>query len=337
MIPKKVLVIGGTGAMGSFIVRKLLTSANYLVHIFTRDPENARIREFQSAHPNRVVGVKGDLDQEQSLLAAMQGVDAVFCNTDFWSTASALKEYEQGLRALSAAQKAGIQHFIWSSLDNVVGLTDGAIAVPHFDSKAAVESWINLMRSEEFMRKETDGWFSRHVSVLVTAPYFENLQFRAAPKAGKLSDGRDGFIFNLPLGPAPYPLIGLDDIAWFTKLLLDHPVDWVGKTLRVVGEGVTGDQIAATFESMTGLPAEYRNVPLEAIRTAMPDTGHDVAAMAEYFQKYDVMGRARDLGALRKLHPDLMTFKSWLAKTGWRGEPVEVQKKAVQISSSRVS
>ena len=333
-MPKRVLVIGGTGAMGSFVVSKLLSSPDYLVHIFTRDTENARIKDLQSRYPARVVAVKGDLDLEASLLNAMREVEAVFCNTDFWSTASALKEYQQGKRALKAAQTANVKHFIWSSLDNAVSLTDGAIAVPHFDSKAAVEAWISLMRSEEFMRKEADGWFSNHVSVLVTAPYFENLQFRAAPKPGKLSDGREGFIFNLPLDAAPYPLIGLDDIAWFTKLMLDEPAAWVGRTLRVVGEGVTGEKIAATFEAVTGLPAEYRNVPLEAIRTAMPDTGHDVAAMAEFFQKYDVMGRARDITALRRLHPGLQTFRQWLINTGWRGEHVEVQKKAVQISSS---
>ncbi|MDB5963657.1 MAG: HscaRG, partial [Polaromonas sp.] len=260
------------------------------------------------------------------------GVDGVFCNTDFWSTASAWREYEQGLRALAAAKAAGVQHFIWSSLDNAVSLTDGSIAVPHFDSKAAVESWIGLMRTEEFMKKDVDGWFSRHVSVLVTAPYFENLQFRAGPKAGKLSDGRDGFVFNLPLAGAAYPLIALQDIAWFAKHLLDHPAQWGGRTLRVVGEALTGHQIAATFESETGIPAEYRNLPLETIRAALPDTGHDVAAMGAFFQNYDLAGRSRDLPALRKLHPGLLTFRAWLAGNGWRGEPVEVQKKAVRIT-----
>lgn len=69
--------------------------------------------------------------------------------------------------------------------------------VLHFDSKAAVAAHIGLMRSEEMLHKETDGWYTDHVSILTTAPYFENLRDRLAPRP----DGRGGLTFRLPSAP----------------------------------------------------------------------------------------------------------------------------------------
>ncbi|MER6694398.1 hypothetical protein [Streptomyces minutiscleroticus] len=37
-----------------------------------------------------------------------------------------------------------------------------------------------------------DGWYSRHVAVLVTAPYYENLH-TLAPQRTRLPDGRSPF------------------------------------------------------------------------------------------------------------------------------------------------
>ncbi len=53
---------------------------------------------------------------------------------------------------------------------------------------------------------------------------------------------------------------------------------------------------------------------------------HDVVNMLQFFIDY---GLPRDYELLRKLHPDLMTFEQWLTKTGWQGEPGEVQKDAM--------
>ena len=278
--------------MGGPVVRHLLTRSAFALRVFTRDTESARAEALLRDGGGRVAVVQGNVDDEASLRDAMRGIDAVFCNTDFWSSGSPLQEYEQGLRVLSAACDAQVRHFIWSSLDNAVGLTDGVCPVPHFDSKAAVEHWIDLMRSEEFMRRDARGWFSSNVSVLVTAPYFENFQFRLLPKPGRLTDGRDGLIFNIALGNGRYPLIALDDIAWFAAHIFDHPERFAGRTLRVLGEALSGDDIAATFERVTGIPAEYCDLPLDDIRAAMPDTGHDVAGMFAFYQTCDVMGRA---------------------------------------------
>ncbi|MTD58914.1 NmrA/HSCARG family protein [Amycolatopsis pithecellobii] len=327
-----VLVIGGTGAMGSAVVRNLVATTDKAVTVLTRDPSSARAQALRSSGAGRVTLQQGDIDDQSSLAAAMKDVDEVFCNTDFFSTLSPRAEYEQGVRLLHAAEQAGVGKFVWSSLDYAATLTDGKITVPHYDGKAAVESYIGLRRSEEMMAKRTDGWYSKNVAVLVTAPYFENFQYRLAPLREQLPDGRDGVVFAIPLGDGKYPLIGLDDIGWFASHLLDQWERWQGGTLRVVSESLTGQEIAAAFERATGIPSVYRPVPLDDLRAAMPDIGHDMAAMFEFFQEYDVFTKARDIAALRTIHPGLESFENWTRRTGWQGDTLEVQKRPVQVT-----
>lgn len=307
-----VLVFGGTGAMGRHVVRRLLAATGATVTVPTRHPGSARATELAATAPDRVRLVPSDSAEPEVL---MRGVDRVFANTDFFATGSAVGEYRQGLHLLAAAERAGVERFIWSSLDSAVSLTGRP--VPHFDSKAAVAAHIELMRSEEMLRKDTDGWYTDHVSVLTTAPYFENLRDRLTPRP----DGRNGLTFRLPLGAARYPLIALADIAWFACHMFDNWQSWGARDLAVIGDSLTGDEIAATFARVTGTPSVYATMSHDELRAAIPDFGHDYAAMFQFFADRDLYARDRDIDLLRRLHPDLMTFEDWLHRTGWTGSP----------------
>lgn len=166
------------------------------------------------------------------------------------------------------------------------------------------------------MRRDPHGLYSHYVSVLVTAPYFENFQSLFAPQLGKLPDGREGPIFHFAGGGKPHPLIALDDIGWFARGLSENTEALGGRTLRELGDAPMLAQVAATFEHITGIPCEWQDLPLAAIE-AFPTFGHDLAAMYCSFQNHGVV---RDLTALRELHPGLMDFDHWLRVTGWRGE-----------------
>ncbi|MFH9229338.1 NmrA family NAD(P)-binding protein [Streptomyces lydicus] len=305
-----VLVVGGTGAMGSHVIPHLLATTDATITVPTRHPESAHATELAATAPDRVRLVRS----ESAALEVLIGqADRVFANTDFFATGSAVGEYRQGLHLLAAAERAGVERFIWSSLDSAVSLTGHP--VPHFDSKAAVAAHIDLMRSEEMLRKETDGWYTNHVSVLTTAPYFENLRDRLTPRP----DGRGGLTFRLPLGAAHYPLVALDDIAWFVGHMFDNWQSWGTRDLAVIGDSLTGDEIAATFAQVTGTPSTYIPMPHDDLRAAVPDFGHDYVAMFQFFADRDLYARDRDINLLRRLHPDLMTFEDWLHHTGWTG------------------
>ena len=329
---KRALVIGGTGAMGSRVALRLADFTDAEVLVLTRDPKSEQASTLASHAGGRIRLVRGDVNQIESVKQALAGVDAVFCNTDFATTDSAIGEYNHGVAILEAAKAAGVDKFIWSSLDSAVTLTEGRTPVPHYDSKAAVAAYINLYRSEEMMRKEADGWFTGHVSILVTAPYMENLQLRLAPKRGDLGDGRDGYTFYLPLGEGRYPLISLEDIAWYAVHMFENWQAWGARDLAVVADNPTGAEIAAQFEQATGTPSQYVSVPLEVVRDSIPDIGHDLAAMMEFFQNRDLLTVDRDMTQLRRLHPKLMSFKDWLAFTAWDGSERDIQKYPVRLS-----
>ncbi|MDT0413247.1 MULTISPECIES: NmrA/HSCARG family protein [Streptomyces] len=320
------LVIGGTGAMGSRVVARLLDSTEVTVHVATRNPSSARAQALYAEGGGRVRLVQCDVDDDAVIREVMTSVDRVFCNTDFFSSGSVQAEHDQGVRILEAARAAGVGQFIWSSLDYAVFLTGGRVPAPHYDSKGSVAAHIGLRRADEMMRKEPDGWYTHHVSVLTTAPYFENFQLRLAPRPETLADGRDGLVFAIPLGNGRYPLIGLDDIAWFASFVFDNWHSWGARDLAVAADSLTGDQIAGIFERVTGKPAAYEAIPLEAVRSGMGEFGHDFAGMFEFFQDRDVVGLDRDLPALRAMHPGLQDFEAWLRSTGWDGAERDVQK-----------
>ena len=322
---RTVLVIGATGAMGRAVVEQLLAlpDSELRVRIFTRNPHSPQAQRLIAAGGGRVEAAQGDLKDEGALAAALQGVHGVFCNTDFGSNFSVEGEYEQGVRVLNAARTAGVSHFVWSSLDACASLSGGRIPVPHYDSKAAVAHYIDRRRSEEFLRKETDGFFSRHVSILVTGPYYENLMTVFLPQRGTLRDGREGVVFAFPSGGRPYPMIALSDIGWFAAHMLDNTERFAGQTLPVMSESLTLDEVAETFSRVTGIPAEHVDVPPESIMPPGMPIAHDLINMHLYVQAY---GWQRDYEALRKIHPGLTRFQTWLEQTGWRGEPREVQK-----------
>ncbi len=139
-------------------------------------------------------------------------------------------------------------------------------------------------------------------------------------------------MFGIPLGEGRYPLIGLDDIAWFAAHTFDHWHTGESRDLAIAADSLTGPEIAAAFERVTGTPAAYVPVPLDVLRSSVPDFGHDLAAMFEFFQTRDLVALDRDLPSLRALHPGLLGFEEWLRATGWVGSEQDVQRFPVRLA-----
>jgi uncharacterized protein YbjT (DUF2867 family) len=59
--------------------------------------------------------VRGDLEDPASLDKAAQGVRGVYSVQDFWAV-GARREVQQGKNMADAAKKAGVEHFVFSSV-----------------------------------------------------------------------------------------------------------------------------------------------------------------------------------------------------------------------------
>lgn len=313
------LLIGGTGAMGAPIVRRLLadTEQRWIPRILTRDPDSPQARTLR-ALDERIEIVPGDVTRAQSVARAMDQVSGVFCNTDYWSLWSESGESLEtsiGVELLEMARHAMVDHFIYSSAENTCKLSEGRIQVPHFDAKADVESHI-LDR-----RLNGDTWYLDHTSILRTAPYMENFQTYFLPQ--RSGSGEGNLTFSLPISDKPWCMVALEDIGWFAEHLLANSGYWKGKDLAVASDVLTLTEIATAFSEVTGIPADVY-VPSDDEFLALGFEGAD--DLLNMFRFVREVGIERDIDQLRTIHPGLLDFRAWLRMTGWRGEPRQVQK-----------
>jgi uncharacterized protein YbjT (DUF2867 family) len=91
-----ILVIGATGTVGTELIAQL-TQDGYRVRALTRDPQKA------VKFGNNVEVVIGDLNNQESLIEAMQDVDRFFLIT---------ASTQQDKNALAAAKETGVRHIV---------------------------------------------------------------------------------------------------------------------------------------------------------------------------------------------------------------------------------
>ena len=119
----RTLVIGGTGTVGSFVVRELL-SRGLAPRVLVRAPETQRTL------PRGAEGVLVDLSTPGALVQVFDGTEALFL-----ATAPGPNETAHGLVAVQAARAAKVHRCVYVSHFR---LEEGS-AIPHFASKIPIE------------------------------------------------------------------------------------------------------------------------------------------------------------------------------------------------------
>ena len=143
---KLIAVTGATGAQGGGLARAILNDPDggFAVRALTRDPESEKAKALADAGAEVV---QTDIDDPDSLRRAFDGAYGAFCVTFFWDHFSAEREGEEAESMAAAAKAAGVEHVIWSTLEDTrdfMSLDDdrmptlqGKYKVPHFDGKGA--------------------------------------------------------------------------------------------------------------------------------------------------------------------------------------------------------
>jgi uncharacterized protein YbjT (DUF2867 family) len=315
---KTIVIVGATGAMGRSVVKALLAANDHSIHIkcITRDTKSKRAMELGSLHAN-ISLVAGDVNNAGSLRDAFRGAYGVFCNTDYWSAGSKQKEIEQSMNVLEACLSENIEHFVYSSLENVSLITNGRISLPYFDSKAEASEVI-LSRCPA-------------ATILVSAPYFENFQGYALPFKRLDNFGDETYVFSDPMADKPYTMAALDDIGWFANYCFANPERTIGNQLLIASDSPTMQEVVEAFTRVTGLKSSYEPMTLQEFRETHKGTVNDirnspdgefVGNMFQFIQEYGIQ---RDYSLLREINPQLLSFEAWLRQTAWRGDEVAVQ------------
>lgn len=316
MADKKIIaVVGATGAQGGGLVRAILAdkSGPFRARALTRNPGSDKARALADAGAEVVAA---DVDDAESLKRAFAGAHGAFCVTFFWDHFLPEKEVAHARAMANAARQAGLQHVIWSTLEDTrkhVPLSDnrmptlmGKYKVPHFDGKG-----------------EADRIFTElgvPTTFLVTSFYWENLIFFGmGPKRGP--DGK--LAFTLPMGNKKLASIAAEDIGKTAYAILKKGKELVGKTVGVAGAHLTGVQMAASLSKAFDEEVRYNVVSPEAFRGFGFPGADDLGNMFQFNQEFEqVCLNARNLEAGRALNPAMQTFDGWLAQNKQR-IPVE--------------
>jgi uncharacterized protein YbjT (DUF2867 family) len=304
---KIIAVMGATGAQGGGLVRAIVNDrgSSFTARALTRDVHSDKARAL-AAQGAEVVAA--DLDDLESLKRAFAGAHGVYCVTFFWAHFSPEKEIA-GARAMAqAAKHAGVKHAIWSTFEDTrkwVPLSDnrmptlmGKYKVPHFDSKAEANASFTELGVP--------------TTLMLTSWYWENLiYFGMGPKKGP--DGK--LAFTLPMGDKKMPSMTAEDIGKCAYGIFQRGGEFIGKTVGVAGEHLTGTQMAASLTKALGQDVRYNAVTPDVYRSFGFPGAEDLGNMFQFKRDFenDYCG-ARNLDVARTLNPALQTFDQWLAQ-----------------------
>jgi uncharacterized protein YbjT (DUF2867 family) len=271
---RTILITGVTGHQGGAVAHALQGSAFHLRGL-TRKPDSERAAALARLG---VDIVSGDLDDEATLRQALAGAWGVF-GVQNAQEAGVEKEEAQGNRLARLALKAGVEHFVYTS----VGSAHKQTGIPHFDSKWHIEETVRGLR------------FPSHV-ILRPVFFMENL---VAPFS------LQGSTLAVALGPGTeLQMIAVDDIGWFGARAFTDAAALNRREIDLAGDVRTMSESAEILSEALGRPIAFAQTPIEQVRKFSNDT----AVMLEWFERVgysaDIAGLEREFGrALTKL-PD---------------------------------
>jgi uncharacterized protein YbjT (DUF2867 family) len=266
---KTILVTGATGQQGGAVARELL-ARGYRVHAMTRKPDAAAARAL--ANLGATV-VQGDLDDAASLERALKGVWGTFAVQNTWE-AGVEREEEQGKRFAEIAKRAGVQHYVYTS----VGSAHRKTGIPHFDNKWRVEETIRrlgfpsytIMRPVFFMENWASPWFKPGI------------------EQGKLM---------IALKPTtPLQMVAVADVGKYGLWAFENHAKLNRREFDIAGDAETAPEAAKIIGNAAGKRVEFVQAPIEEVRKA----SEDYAIMLEWFDRVgydaDIDGLARESG-----------------------------------------
>ena len=269
----KILAIGGTGKVGSAVVKELVkrgTEVRALV----------RKKDIGSRMLPGVETVEGDLLDPVSIDKALDGVDKLYL-----LNAVVPDELTQGLIAYDLAKKRKVQHIVYHSVFRADHFKD----VPHFASKFTIESAL----------REFDVPFT----IIRPNYFFQNDESLKDPltKAG---------VYPMPLGPNGISAVDVRDIAEASAIALTSK-GHEGKTYNLNGPDVLSGPLAAQiWTELLGKEVRYAGDDMDAFEQQMRQrapswSAFDMRMMFQGYLERGFVAEAGDFEALTKMlgHP----------------------------------
>ncbi len=263
MSERTVLITGATGQQGGAVAHALVNKG-FRLRAMTRKPES------EAAGRLRALGadvVAGDLNDEASLVRAVEGAWGVFAVQNTWEAGVEAEEV-QGKRIASVAKAGGVQHFVYSS----VGSAHRRTGIPHFDNKYRVEEHVRglkfpsfvILRPVFFMENLVSPWFLNGGTLYAGLPPETRLQ-----------------------------MIAVDDIGFYGAAAFAQADRLNGRAIDLAGDVHTMPESARILGEAMGRDVPFVEVPIAEVRK----NSEDFALMLEWFVR---VGYDADIPALER-------------------------------------
>lgn len=285
----RILVIGGTGNVGSAVVKELLHRGADL---------RLLVRKASQDAPRGVEVAIGDLLDPPTISKALDGMDKLYLLNGVVP-----EELTQGLIAYDLAKRAKLKHVVYHSVFRVDHFKD----VPHFAAKLAIESALRAF----------DVPFT-----IIRPNYF--MQNDATLKDPLTKAG----IYPMPLGPTGISAVDVRDIAEATAIALTSG-GHEGKTYNLNGPDIlSGPGAAAIWTELLGRPVQYAGNEMdgfeEQMRQRAPSwSAFDIRMMFQGYLERGFVAEKGDLETLTSLlgHPP-RSYKDFAQETTqqWQSE-----------------
>jgi uncharacterized protein YbjT (DUF2867 family) len=199
-------------------------------------------------------------------------------------------EEKQGKAIVDEALKSSVKFFVYTSADrhgedSLTNPTD----VPHFITKHNIEHHlINKAKGTDMV------W-----TILRPTAFFDNFTPNFFGRMFATA-------WRMSLKGKPLQLISTADIGFFGAAAFMEPDAWKNKELAIAGDELTYEQMAQIFKAKTGKD--------------VPQTYEFLCSLLFYFVKefgnmfawFHRQGFSADVKELRKMHPEMKDFRSWL-------------------------
>lgn len=303
-----IAVYGATSKQGRSVGVALLESGRFRVRALTRNRDSNEARSLATLGAE-ITTVASGLGHHEALVTAFTGADGLYMMTPQINPQDDL-EFALGKQLADAAVEAGVNHIVFSTLENVEKITDGKKHVPHFTSKALVADYIRSLPVEH--------------SFVMLAFFYTNFLEYYVPRV-------EGGKLLMPIYlPEDFRAPFVDPVTATGHAVLElfsNPSRYHGKTLPVVGDIISPREMVETFRRVTGIEAEYRDAysregllhyfPHFATNEPLVD---ELIGMVEYAVEYGYFSEERDLDWSRRLNPASLTWEQFLLENKWQGE-----------------
>jgi uncharacterized protein YbjT (DUF2867 family) len=286
----KMLVLGGTGTVGSHVVREL-SGRGAEVTVLTRDP--ARAKDL----PKGTGVIQGSLMSPGTIRSAFDGMDGVFL-----LNAVSDSESHQGLMAFNGARAAKVRKVVYLSIFRL----DEAPHLPHFGSKVGIEA---ALEASDL------AW-----TILRPSHFYQNDYW--------LKDALLGYgVYPQPLGDVGCSRVDVRDIGEAAAIALTTS-GLEGEAIPVVGPAdYTGKSGAEVWSRALGKPIQYAGHDLDAwekqAAQMLPDwMAYDIRLMYEQFGQHGLRSKPADVERISAvLGRPPRAFEAFAAETAgvWKG------------------